>query len=144
MYWPIATPRVYAASSSRALESNLALSQDASSLPPSEETVNPNRSSLLTVEHLSSHEDVEVLTPITPATPAVQSIETDPALAAIASDADEPAALFLNKTQAPVHIPSRDPILALRVSRTGHLFAVITATSMTLWQTKVGYYASNL
>lgn len=33
--------------------------------------------------------------------------------------------------------PERDHLLALRVSRTGHLFAVITTTSLTIWQTKV-------
>ena len=34
-------------------------------------------------------------------------------------------------------VPLKDPVLALRVARAGHLFAVITATSITVWQTKV-------
>lgn len=29
-------------------------------------------------------------------------------------------------------------ILSLKISRSGHLFAVITLTSLTIWQTKVG------
>jgi len=35
-------------------------------------------------------------------------------------------------------------ILGLRISRTGHLFAVITATSMTIWQTKVSARGGNI
>lgn len=34
-------------------------------------------------------------------------------------------------------VPVKDPILALRVSRAGHIFAVITKTSIVVWQTKV-------
>lgn len=32
---------------------------------------------------------------------------------------------------------TKEPILALNVSRTGHIFVVATATTMTVWQTKV-------
>ncbi|KAG7147549.1 hypothetical protein HYQ46_003592 [Verticillium longisporum] len=35
-----------------------------------------------------------------------------------------------------VKLPLKDPVLALRTSRSGSLFAVITATSMAVWQTK--------
>jgi hypothetical protein len=34
----------------------------------------------------------------------------------------------------------KQPLLSLRTSRTGHLFAVITSTSLTIWQTKVGEF----
>lgn len=42
----------------------------------------------------------------------------------------------VTKNSAAPVVPTEDPIIALRVSRTGQLFAVITATSITLWQTK--------
>ncbi|KAK7745391.1 WD40 repeat protein [Cytospora paraplurivora] len=49
---------------------------------------------------------------------------------------DSPAEPPISNGPVPTVIPLREPILALRVARTGHLFAVITATSMTIWQAK--------
>lgn len=132
MYWPIGTPRIYATSSSRAPAFKLFLSHDG--LPSPSET-GPASPSLLNPNSrgAAGHDEVELHpppTPITPVTPAVQSVEHDdftssrPSPDTHESDADG--------------LPVLDPILALRASRTGHMFATITATSITVWQTKVG------
>lgn len=82
------------------------------------------------------HEQVDVQappTPITPLTPAVQSVEHgyDESKEDVPETPDKPASSDENK------VPAQDPVLALRVSRTGHMFATITKTSITIWQTKV-------
>jgi len=68
---------------------------------------------------------------MTPATPGLRPVEHDYITDGRSSGAthDTPAA----------SIPVHEPVLALRVARPGHIFAVITATSMTIWQTKVQY-----
>lgn len=73
--------------------------------------------------------------PATPATPATPAIE--PVLHAEPVDNGNTESTTSRAPEAN-SVPLKDPILALRVSRTGHMFAVITATSITLWQTKVG------
>jgi RAB6A-GEF complex partner protein 1 len=133
MYWPIGTPRVYATSSSQASAETL-VSQDG--LPSQFDTnaqssANALASPLLAVPPSSSgYDDTDLPTPITPATPAIQSVEHD-----TEAEGSESGERLLQSTT--VKVPVRDPVLALRVSRTGHLFAVITSTSMTIWQTKV-------
>jgi RAB6A-GEF complex partner protein 1 len=133
MYWPIGTPRIYATSSSRAPTFNLVISNDGLPGPPSRGAIDQPRSSLLSLESQSSgQEELELQTPITPTTPAIQSVEhEDQGILGAAADPSMNLPSSLN-------IPLADPVLALRVSRTGHLFAVITATSITIWQTKVG------
>ncbi len=68
-------------------------------------------------------------TPTTPMTPAIKPVEHE-----YRDDASERPP----SDPAPASIPVKEPTLALRVARSGHLFATITATSMTIWQTKVG------
>ncbi|ATY62405.1 DUF1339 domain [Cordyceps militaris] len=116
MYWPIGTPRIYATSSNRASGSRLYVSHDG--VFGTDETA-PE----------PAHEDngtdaTPPVTPATPATPAIKSVE-------VADGPSEP----LSQDEEPT-IPLHDPVLALRVSRSGNMFAVITATSITLWQTK--------
>ncbi|KUI66658.1 RAB6A-GEF complex partner protein 1 [Cytospora mali] len=131
MYWPVGTPRVYATSSSQTASSNLLVSHDGLSLPPSEDaTDKADKASLLTADSASSH-DIFPSTPITPLmpqTPGIKSVEHDLF--------DSPSEASTINGPTPTTIPLREPILALRVARTGHLFAVITATSMTIWQAK--------
>jgi hypothetical protein len=70
---------------------------------------------------------------MTPRTPAIGPVEHD-------EDEDESvtgAVTISQRITETDNVPLKDPVLALRVSRTGHLFAVITATSITVWQTKV-------
>lgn len=131
MYWPIGTPRVYATSSSRAPGSNLFVSNDG--LPKRAGDHDTLASSADSDSgSVTAHDEVDALppqTPLTPATPSIQSIEyADNALGISVPD---------TTTRSTVQVPLKDPILALRVSRTGNLFAVITGTSITLWQTKV-------
>lgn len=115
MYWPIGTPRIYATSSNRASGSRLYVSYDGVSSPDEAEP-----------EPVQEENGADATTPpATPATPAIQSVE-------FGDGPSEPASQDEEQT-----IPLKDPVLALRVSRSGNLFAVITATSITLWQTKV-------
>jgi hypothetical protein len=144
MYWPVGTPRIYATSSlastsgsSPAASPNLNVQVSHDGLaPPGEVQEGRDRrpSSLLATES-SSSQDANALppTPITPATPfppvtpGVKPVEHGYPF-------DSPDTPSRPKSAS---IPLHEPILALRVARAGHLFAVITATSMTIWQTKV-------
>lgn len=132
MYWPVGTPRIYATSSSSSSQpANLVVvSHDGLSLPsPDDKT---DQASLLTIDSASSKDLVvppTPLTPMTPLTPGIKPVEHD--LFDSPSDADTVHG------PDPAGIPLKESILALRVSRLGHIFAVITATSMTIWQAKV-------
>lgn len=141
MYWPVGTPRVYATSSTQTASFNLVVSHDGLPPPPpppapaEDSTDKADKASLLTSDSASaSSYDIVPPTPITPATPltpGINSVEHDSLdSASEASTSNEPAPV-------PAAIPLKEPILALRVARPGHLFAVITATSMTIWQAKV-------
>ncbi|EJP63051.1 DUF1339 domain protein [Beauveria bassiana ARSEF 2860] len=113
MYWPIGTPRIFATSSNRASGSRLFVSYDGVSGPDEPAEPEPVQEN-----------GADVTPPWTPATPAIKSVE-------LGDEPPEPATQDEQQT-----IPLRDPVLALRVSRSGNMFAVITATSITLWQTK--------
>ncbi|GAO14440.1 hypothetical protein UVI_02031670 [Ustilaginoidea virens] len=132
MYWPIGTPRIYAASSGRTPELKLFVSSDG--------LENPGGSSL--APPLAQHgqmgaavdDEVEIQTPITPMTPITPGVRP-----ILQHDHDVSSAKGLEtSTRRNIQnaIPLKDPILALRVARTGHLFGVITRTTITLWQTK--------
>ena len=84
----------------------------------------------------NEHPPPTPITPHTPHTPAIQSVERE--------DDSDPAPFAGSQTSGLSKVPTKDPILALRMSRAGHLFAVITATSITLWQTKVRDYMAGL
>ena len=147
MYWPIGTPRIYATSSSRAPDRNLFVSYDglddqdaaASSTSSLVERTTPRAAAAAAA---AADIDVDLQTPptpMTPLTPAIEPVEQD-------QDESEPA---VNGSSAPSAspdsktatrqdiVPIKDPVLAMRVARTGAVFAVATATSITLWQTKV-------
>ena len=91
-------------------------------------------------------------TPVTPLTPAVKPVEhhrDDYYAAGSEEDSDgggdghdghdgqRRRKRRASAAMIPDSIPAAEPILALRVSRRGDVFATITATSMTVWQTKV-------
>lgn len=123
MYWPIGTPRIYATSSNRASGSRLFVSHDGVSGPDEAEPES--------VKEDYGADATPPATPATPATPAIQSVEFGDGPTESSSQNDDQT------------IPLKDPVLALRVSRSGNLFAVITATSITLWQTKVGFFEAS-
>ncbi|KAK4158197.1 RIC1-domain-containing protein [Chaetomidium leptoderma] len=140
MYWPLGTPRIYATSSSRQPDSLPIVSHDG--LPPatgrSEQRLDrppllsPNSATLQDGPGASSAlapttAPLTPLTPITPLTPGIKPVEHE------YLDDDGPGH---SPGPTPLGIPLHEPILALRVARAGHIFAVITATSMTIWQTK--------
>jgi hypothetical protein len=66
---------------------------------------------------------------MTPATPAVKPVER--------YDFFPDGGAAKDQTAEDRRVPVKDPVLALRIARTGQMLAVITATSITLWQTKV-------
>jgi RAB6A-GEF complex partner protein 1 len=130
MYWPIGTPRVYATSSNQASHLAVVVSHDGLPNPSSRSSPDQARSSLLAADSIRpGQEDLDLPTPVTPLTPAVQSIEDD--------DHDGRGFAASPFRQVSASIPVGDPILALKVSRIGHIFATITSTSITIWQTKV-------
>ncbi|OHE90979.1 hypothetical protein CORC01_13723 [Colletotrichum orchidophilum] len=128
MYWPIGTPRIFATSSRSGPAFNLVVSHDglpnpfdnrptdkASGTPPLNAQPQP-----------SPHDAIELATPMTPVTPAIQSVDNQ----------DHDPETSRPSPRLNVNIPLKDPVLALRISRPGHLFATITSTSMTIWQAK--------
>lgn len=129
MYWPIGTPRIYATSSSRSSAFKLLVSHDGLPCPSdSVPTASPNTAaSQSRASGLDDDFQQPPPTPATPATPAVVEHEdyttNRPQLGREASSSDG--------------VPVKDPILALRASRSGDMFAVITKTSITVWQSKV-------
>jgi hypothetical protein len=147
MYWPLGTPRIYATSSSRQPGSLHVASHDG--LPPAPGAPGaPGQSeqrldrSLLLSPSSAAFQDgpgassgaapattpLTPVTPMTPLTPGIKPVEHG------YLDEDTPQH---SPGPAPPSIPLHEPILALRVARAGHIFAVITATSMTIWQAKV-------
>jgi|SRR5687768_9129010 hypothetical protein len=133
MYWPIGTPRIHATSSSRSPTFKFLVSNDGLKSPSETDPRSPPLGSAsLNAPSSAVLDDGDLLpppTPMTPGTPGIQPVEHGDEIPS-PSDASSPA------TEAP-SIPVKDPILALRVSRAGHIFTVITKTSITVWQTKV-------
>ena len=138
MYWPIGTPRAYATCNNRArasiLVSNDGLAGASLAASSSDPTENPLLPSLRSP--IVRSDDAELMTPITPATPAtpaVQPVEHDE------NDGSQAQSPFPSTSRIEGLEATKDPILAIQVSRTGHIFAVITSTTMTIWQTKVRF-----
>ncbi|KAI1660992.1 RIC1-domain-containing protein [Daldinia decipiens] len=139
MYWPIGTPRIYATTTSQvSTKSNFVISNDGvSSIAADSDSLSSSEPPppLLLDEKDRTISDTYIppLTPglRTPATPAINSVEHDIYHDGSSSNSQQHLAGTGGST-----IPAGDPIIALKVSRTGHLFAVITATTMTIWQTK--------
>lgn len=139
MYWPVGTPSIFATSSSSGSDFNLVVSDDG--LPNHFDSpaapgggVPPESPFLEAPIRGLSRRDTDPTSPMTPATPAVKSVEKED----IESHLSEHQ---LASPRPPAKVPLKDPILALRISRNGHIFAVITATSMTIWQAKVSRHS---
>ncbi|KAI3332459.1 RIC1-domain-containing protein [Xylariaceae sp. AK1471] len=144
MYWPIGTPRIYATTTaytpsnqnlvvsrdglpaSTSTSTSTSTPDDAASLTSLESTIikesNPSEPESETNAHDAA---APLLTPglPTPATPGIKSVEHDS------------SEHYFSGSDHCV-VPTGEPIVALKVSRTGHLFAVITASTLTIWQTK--------
>ncbi|KAF4636940.1 hypothetical protein G7Y89_g1140 [Cudoniella acicularis] len=130
MYWPIGAPKIYAASNTKTATNRIyELEDDVESRETTE-----GSGSLLDAPSAGSRDKQEedfgtpISTPITPITPGIKPVEHD-------FQREQPSRPA--ETNSPIsRSAEKDPLLALRISRTGHLFAVITATSLTIWQTK--------
>ncbi|KAL2019248.1 hypothetical protein VTK56DRAFT_9975 [Thermocarpiscus australiensis] len=134
MYWPLGTPRIYATSSTRQPGSRHSVSQDGLHTTARRPEQRPDKDSLLVPDSVaiqnasgSTPAPPTPVTPITPRTPGIKSVEYG-----YPDDGSPEQSLGPSTPNVPLH----EPIVALRVARSGHLFAVITATSMTVWQTK--------
>lgn len=140
MYWPIGTPRIYATSSGRAPELSLFVSYDGLQQPDdsssSSSFVQRGQTGALDVLDPNDVDTLPPLTPMTPSTPAVQSIEQDDYTVHTSTKL---LPLFKDSANRNA-FPLKDPVLALCVARNGHIFGIVTATSITLWQTKVSCF----
>jgi RAB6A-GEF complex partner protein 1 len=157
MYWPVGTPRIYAAPSQvddaqpeapTRPPLNITVSHDGVPTPGSESQANAATEEVVQSQLIpadaqassGSSSNLQVnnglvappLTPSTPFSPAVKSVEQ------FGDDDHRPSQAAGFEPTSPVLLPRREPVLALRIARSGLLFATITATSITVWQTKVG------
>lgn len=176
MYWPIGTPRIYAATTNTKTNSNTNKSRaSARSNPPTNVVVSHDGASTGSDtkngvgdedgdgdgdgddDNADVHDrllgkadtpsigkgfahnlDVPITPGLkTPVTPAVNSVDHDQFNDASSEGLQQGLAGLGITNPSAAGIPIGEPILALTVSRTGHLFAVITSTTMTIWQTKV-------
>ncbi|KAK5651766.1 hypothetical protein OQA88_11728 [Cercophora sp. LCS_1] len=132
MYWPLGTPRIFALNSGRTPTTQHSVSHDGLSAPGTATEQAHDRPALLSPTSAGGPElghpptPITPVTPVTPLTPAIKSVEY--------GDHGE-GILDYSPTAIPPVIP-REPILALQVARAGHIFAVITTTTITIWQTK--------
>jgi RAB6A-GEF complex partner protein 1 len=134
MYWPVGAPRIYAASNSRSSKNRILESDDdaesqkkidgSGSLADTPDVAAAGRAE---DEHDGPSGLSSPLTPMTPMTPGIKPVEHDNRFVTGLSGNET---ILSGSTE-------KEPLLALRISRTGHLFAVITSTSLTIWQTKV-------
>ncbi|PTB64112.1 RIC1-domain-containing protein [Trichoderma citrinoviride] len=129
MYWPIGTPRVHATSSSRASDANIYVSYDGLQSLSGSSLASPQPEASAQAPHDDSDDAQPPPTPVTPATPAVKPVDRYEFF-------PDGAAAAKSQAAGDGRVPLKDPVLALRIARTGQMFAVITATSITLWQTK--------
>ncbi|KAI1824236.1 RIC1-domain-containing protein [Xylaria intraflava] len=141
MYWPIGTPKIYTNTTThtqRSTNDGLLVSNDglydaavADSAPLS--SVEPSATKESSPGPSEPEADARDVAPPAPGlrTPAASSINS--AEPDTSNDGD--AAVSFGGSDSSI-IPTDEKIIALRVSRTGHLFAVITASTLTIWQTK--------
>lgn len=135
--WPIGLPRIYAASSSKAQQGRIFESEDDIESRETTEGSSPQPGDVITTSE-SGHEEPDLqhplLTPATPLTPGIKRVDHDPHRRT-SPRLDNGTDNVFDRSFGQA---DKEPILALRISRTGHLFATITATTLTIWQTKVG------
>ena len=138
MYWPIGAPRIYAACNGNASKDRIhQFDDEAEALHAGEGDSYINAS--YSTSNVGEDEDGLLatghLTPTTPHTPAIQPVEHH---SQHRLSVQRELSRYTSENEAAIRHAENQPILSLRMSRTGQLFAVITETSMTIWQTKVG------
>ncbi|KAI0530410.1 DUF1339 domain protein [Xylaria digitata] len=134
MYWPIGTPRIYATTTAHppSRSNSLVISNDGlpTGTPADSASLSSSSESAAAKDKELNPEELDAV-PLTPATPYIRSIEHDTSKFGSAK-----AGIHYLGASDPAVVPVGEPIVALKVSRTGHLFAVITASTLTIWQTK--------
>jgi hypothetical protein len=148
MYWPIGAPRIFTASSSKTRNRVVESDDDAESRETTE-----GSGSLLeapsTVSGGRSDDGVDqpsgTSTPMSPVTAGSKPIEQQDTQSTLSARLLGHDLSALSAASGPA---DREALLGLKVSRTGHLFTVISSTSLTIWQTKVctpdcGYNIAN-
>jgi hypothetical protein len=135
MYWPIGAPRIYAASNGRPSKERVLHFDDGAESPEAADGsgVLPDLpSSGLDVIHDGDGEASGLLAP-TSISPRISPVEHD-ARQRLSTNVVEHRE---DELEDAVGQAEKGHILSLKISRSGHLFAVITTTSLTIWQTKV-------
>jgi len=133
MYWPIGAPRVYASGNRKSRKGQLfRTDDDANSHKDSSSEVNAPISSSDAVQDAEETAS-GFLTPITPITPGIKPVENDGKRRLSARDLGS----IEDKQEDALAQAEDEHIISLKISRSGHLFAVITSTTLTIWQTKV-------
>ena len=135
MYWPIGAPRIYAASNhALSREPTLLASDDADS-----------KASLLESSLPDSDRDSEAVVAVTGEPKEGGRTAQDPATKGKNKEVSDPQSRpdtprdrdgVEDGSDAPL-TQDDGAIIALRASRSGHLFATITTTTLTIWQTRV-------
>lgn len=143
MYWPIGAPRIYAASGSQDARDRVVFFDD--DIEPGETTEGGDSyidavGGPLETAHDEEESHSGAHTPLLPTTPGIKPVEHD----AQRRFSARTLATIADKLEDAHAKAEKEEILALSISRTGHLFAVITSTSMTVWQTKVNDRSSKL
>lgn len=136
MYWPIGAPRVYASCNNKTRKGQLFKHDDGtdSHQDSGSEANAPisNPDAMQNAEETASG----FLTPSTPFTPGIKPVENDGQRRLSARSLGS-----IEDKQGDFVAQAEDEhIISLKISRSGHLFAVITSTSLTIWQTKVRDY----
>jgi hypothetical protein len=138
MYWPIGAPRIYAASSSKAASHRVVESDDDAESRGATEGSGSLLEAPSTLSEGLSDDGLELpsgpSTPLSPAAPGVKPTEQSD------NRRSHSAPLLENPSPLPDTTPEpadKESVLGLAISRTGHLFAVLTLTSLKIWQTKV-------
>ncbi|KAJ1333927.1 RAB6A-GEF complex partner protein 1 [Microdochium nivale] len=141
MYWPVGTPRIYVTATTAATTNGLPVSTAHDGLRDQgdDEIKQLDRQRTASMSSTAASQEssiVDLPTPITPGprtpfTPGINSIEHDSYLGPDSTSSQEDLAAYSHGLLHPA-----ESLLALKVSRSGTLFAVITATSIVVWQTK--------
>jgi RAB6A-GEF complex partner protein 1 len=133
MYWPIGAPQIYAATTSKVTTRKVfqdgedAESHEATESEFLQNAQNPNLDAV--------RDDQNLLTePQTPSTPTPSGVTVDQDSHKRFSTRN--TSRLSDGSDDAIKQAEKEHILAIRISRTGHLFAVVTATSLTIWQTK--------
>lgn len=131
MYWPIGAPRIYAASSSKAVQNRTLESDDDAESRGTEEGGGSLLEAQIGALKLEDGQDASYggsPTPMTPKTPGIRPVEHD--------SEGRYFPQFSSQLSTFIGSADKEPLLSLKISRIGHLFAVITSTTLTIWQTK--------